>query len=171
MFRLFLALAFALLSAQSASAFSDAHTARAVTIVRDGGAACGRLETVYQFDCFRQVFRKAGDALGNRPDYADARTALKEVERTLNDTVRRNEDRNRPAIRVDGRRVKPIRPDAVPAAKKSFEAARSSAVTKLLRADGKARLHYTRIAEVVGSTKVLIRSRLRPARGMSPVLA
>ncbi len=170
MYRLLLALPL-ILSAHAASAFSDANTAQVVNTLKEGRVTCGRLETVYQFDCYRQVYRKAGSALQNRPDYAGARDALRDIERTLDKVVKQNRDRNKPVLNVGGMRVKPIRSETMPAAIKSFDAARSTAVTKLLRADGKAKIHYTRIADVVGSTKVLIRSRLQTLFAALPLSA
>ena len=41
---------------------------------------------------------------------------------------------------------------------KAFHAARNEAATLLLRATGRSKVHYTRIAEALNSNKVLIRS-------------
>ncbi len=139
-------------------AFSDNNTNAVVTVLENGIAQCQRLDAVYRFDCYRQNYRDAGSKMKGRPDYRTAQKALQRVEQTLKATVRQNRDKTAPTIRVNGKTYKPVTPAAVKPGEAGFARARAAAVTTLLRADGRAAVHYQRIASVVGSNKVIIRS-------------
>lgn len=158
MFRSFLIAALVLLSMGQAHAFSAGNTDSIVAELTGGEATCSRLEAVYQFDCYRQAYRSAAKKTDGRGDYRAAGKALREVEKTLKTVVRQNEDKTKAAIRVGGKTYKAIKPEAVKVGVQAFQTARNQAATKLLRSDGKAQVHYARIAQAMKSNKVLIRS-------------
>lgn len=137
---------------------STASTDSIVGLLDAGEATCSRLDAVYQFDCYRQAYRAAGAEAKKNRSYADAAKALKDVEKVLNDTVRKNRDRSKPTIRVGGQTYKAIKPEAVAAGAAAFQSARNQSATLLLRSGGDAKVHYTRIAQAMDSDKLLIRS-------------
>lgn len=139
-------------------AFSESATGRVVNVLEDGISLCQSIATVYQFDCYRQNFRKAGSKMRGKPDYSDAQNALGHVESVLKSIVKKNLDKTAPPLRINGKTYKPVKPAAVKSASASFKRARSEAVTILLRADGHSKVHYQRIANIVGSDKLIIRS-------------
>jgi len=139
-------------------AFSDGNTNAVVTILEQGIAQCQRLDAVYRFDCYRQNYRSAGSKLKGLPDYRAAQKALQQIELMLKATIRQNRDKTAPPVKLNGKTYKAVTPEAVKPGNAAFARARSEAVTSLLRADGQAAVHYHRIASVVGSNKVIIRS-------------
>lgn len=141
-------------------AMSDAVTAKAVKVLTEGNGACRSLPSVYQVDCYRQSFRRAGAEISRYPDYKDARKALKLVERTLNSALKEYGDKSAAPLRSGGRTYKAIKPEAVAPSAQAFKRARADAVTILLRSKGPIKVHYERIASVVGSSKLIIRSSL-----------
>ena len=156
-----------LLSAQFASAgpnvsyrlaFSSASTDAVVGILEKGIAQCQVLEAAYRFDCYRQSYRSAAAKLNGKPDYRAAQQALREVEKTLKDVVGQYRDNSKPSIRVAGKTYKAVTPVGIQPGAAAFSRARAQAVTELLRADGRAKVHYQRIAAVIGSDKLIIRS-------------
>ncbi|NIZ15261.1 hypothetical protein [Phaeobacter sp. HF9A] len=155
----FFAFIFALaLLASGASAFSPEHTTKIVQLLEKGEADCARLEPVYQFDCFRKSYSDAIRETRAYRDYSNAGKALRGVEKTLSAIVKQNRDTTKPKIKLGGQRYTAVRPEAVAAGAKAFHAARNEAATMLLRATGRSKVHYTRIAEALNSNKVLIRS-------------
>ncbi|MCA0871937.1 hypothetical protein LCL97_13945 [Seohaeicola saemankumensis] len=141
-------------------AFSSDFTGQVVGKLEGGISECQAVAAVYRFDCYRQNYRAVGRSLNGKPDYRDAQKALKRVEDTLKAVVKQNGDRGAPPLKQNGRTYKAVRPDTVAASAAAFNKARQEAVTILLRADGKAQVHYQRIASVVGSNKVIIRTDL-----------
>jgi len=141
-------------------AFSSDFTGQVVGKLEGGISECQAVAAVYRFDCYRQNYRAVGRSLNGKPDYRDAQKALKTVENTLRAVVKQNGDSSAPPLKQNGRTYKAVRPDTVAASTAAFNKARQEAVTILLRADGKAQVHYQRIASVVGSNKVIIRTDL-----------
>lgn len=141
-------------------AMSDTITSKVVLVLQEGGDECRGIPNVYQFDCYRQMFRRAGSSVSKFPDYGEARKAFRHVEKTLKAVLKQYPDKATAPLRSNGRTYKPIQPDAVKSASAAFERARAEATTILLRANGPIRIHYERIASVVGSNKLIIRSQL-----------
>ncbi|MEX0284514.1 MAG: hypothetical protein AB3N23_07865, partial [Paracoccaceae bacterium] len=106
---------------------SESAASSVVAEMEGGADRCLDLDTVYQFDCFRQSYKSASSELRHRIDYQDAKTALEVVEEALDDILRRNRDRSQQTIRVNGKTYKAIKPEAVAAASRSFQAARQEA--------------------------------------------
>jgi len=166
LFRSFLILLFAIPTQVAATgpnasyrlAFSDGNTNTVVNILEAGISQCQALDAAYRFDCYRQNYRSAASKLNGKPDYRDAQQALRQVEKTLKAIIRQYGDKAAPTIRVAGKTYKAVAPDAIQTAATAFSRARAEAETVLLRASGHAELHYARIAAVVGSDKLIIRS-------------
>jgi hypothetical protein len=141
-------------------AMSEDLTSQVVLVLQNGSNECRAVPAVYQIDCYRQTFRRAGSTVSRYPDYNDAGKALRNVEKTLKAVLKQYPDKATPPLRNNGRTYKPIQPDAVKPAAAAFERARTEATTILLRARGPLKIHYERIAAVVGSKKLIIRSQL-----------
>ena len=141
-------------------AMSDSVTSKVVSKLEGGSSECRSVPAIYQVDCYRQSFRRAGSEISRYPDYSEARKALRQVEAVLKAALRQYGDKSNPALRKNGRAYKPIRPEGVKPANAAFERARREAATVLLRAKGPIKVHYERIAAVVGSSKLIIRSGL-----------
>lgn len=139
-------------------AFSESFTDSIVRSLEGGIGTCQALPAVYRFDCYRQNYRATASKMNGKPDYRDAQKALRHVENTLKSILRSYGDKAAPTIRSGGLTYKPVKPDAVSTAARAFDTARAEAVTILLRSDGRARVHFERIASVVGSNKLIIRS-------------
>lgn len=141
-------------------AFSDDFTGTIVKPLEDGILECQAIAAVYQFDCYRQSYRAAGRKMNGQKVYRDAQKALRLVETTLKSIVKKNADKSAPKLKVNGKTYKAVKPTAVKPGAAAFKQARAEAVTILLRANGQAKVHYARIANVVGSNKLIIRSDL-----------
>ena len=140
------------------SGLSNATTLALIRTLKRGMGKCGTLDRVYLFDCYRKVYQRAANQLNGRPAYAGALAALIEVEETLDQIVKSNADplaaKERKAFEV----FTPLKASAIPKATADFERALAKAETTLLRSPQHSQLHYARIAEVVHSNKVLLRS-------------
>ncbi|KIC22318.1 MULTISPECIES: hypothetical protein [unclassified Leisingera] len=145
-------------------AMSDSVTAKAVKVLTSGNGTCRQLPSAYQIDCYRQFYRRAAAELSRYPDYKDGRKALKMVESTLNAALKQYRDRSAAPLRSGGQTFKAIKPEGLSPAAEAFRRARADAVTILLRSQGPIKVHYERIAAVVDSAKVIIRSGLMTLR-------
>ena len=135
-----------------------------------GAGLCAGVPGEYRIDCMVQFFHQAARAAPISGAYSDAHRVLEDTANRLEKLVRENADRSKPSIRVQvssgaqkvySPRMGAIKPDAVATA--NAEAARivAEAETMLLRSPGAAgpdRAEYVRIAEAVGSNKLLLRS-------------
>ncbi len=141
---------------------SNAVTKNVVKSIKLGVSRCQRIDKVYRFDCYRQTYKYAASLLYGRAAYAGALEALTEVEKALDAIMARDADPQKPPVRRRLQQYRAIKPAAVPKATAELERALSSAETILLRAPERTGTHYARIAEVLDSNKVLLRSRLYP---------
>ena len=139
-------------------AFSQDNTSDVVRRLTQGAEECARLPWIYRIDCLAQVYKRAAGSVAGKPDYRGARTTLFNASRKLDALVEENRDRSEPRVKTGTRIYRPI------AATKSVGAAAlailQEAETMLLRSSESRnrRIHYQRIAQAVGSTKVLLRS-------------
>ncbi|MBN9669700.1 hypothetical protein [Roseibium aggregatum] len=142
-------------------AFADDVTGAIVRQLQRGTAQCGRLDPIYRIDCMRQVYQQAAGATGNRPDYAAANSQLRKASRALNGILRQHGDRNAPKAKQGNRNYRAVARTALRQANRQASQAIEEAATKLLRSAGnskKRKVHYTRIANAVNSTKKILRS-------------
>ena len=150
-----------------ANRLSNATTKKVANLLTKGVRNCQRLENVYRYDCYRRVYGQAAQELDRNPAYAAARDILLDVEKALGRTVERNLDPAAPQVRLGQQQFRAIRPAALPAAKRDFIATLDSAETRLLRSPGQNGTHFVRIAEAIGSNKLLLRSGLLVIPGAS----
>jgi hypothetical protein len=124
----------------------------------------------YTVDCLSERLGKIADDIPRDSDYAEVKTILKDTSDQLADLARANRDpaqiRGRATTKGENpvtttRPLTPIRPDAVPQVNAQAQAILDNTETLLLRSaegsESKA-LQYSRIADALGSSKVLLRS-------------
>ncbi|MEM5585752.1 MULTISPECIES: hypothetical protein [unclassified Roseibium] len=141
--------------------FADDVTGAIVRQINRGTAECGRIDKVYRIDCMRQVYKQAAGATGNRRDYSAVNGELRKLSRTLNGIVGKNVDRKAGKIKVGNKSYRAVTRKALRQASGQASQAVSEAATKLLRSGGNAKkrkVHYTRIANAVNSSKKILRS-------------
>jgi hypothetical protein len=137
---------------------SRAVTDELIKILNRGMGECQILREYYRYDCYRLAYRRAAKHLNGRPAYAEALAALEQVEDSLSRVVAQNADPTIKKKRKGFDVYTPIKPAAIPKATAEFEQALDKAETILLRSPENTQVHYARIAEVVHSNKVLLRS-------------
>ncbi|MDK3074226.1 hypothetical protein QO034_13995 [Sedimentitalea sp. JM2-8] len=124
----------------------------------------------YTVDCLSERLEKIADDIPRDSDYAEVKTILKNTSDQLADLARANRDpaqtRGRATRAGENpvtttRPLTPVRPEAVPQVNAQAQAILDNTQTLLLRSaegsESKA-LQYSRIADALGSSKVLLRS-------------
>ncbi len=132
---------------------------------------CEFMGDEYRIACFAQTYRELAKEIPPNGDYEEAREVLLDTARKLDNIVRRNVDRQKPALRarlttdsgqtVQTPAIRPIRQERVPELNRQAANVVAEAETVLLRtanSDATRAIHYQRIAAAVGSNKVLLRS-------------
>ncbi len=150
---------------------SDSYTGVIASSLAAVRAFCGELDDdSYKVDCLAE---RLGDIARNIPkgsDYAEVRQILKDTSDQLADLVRANRDPNGVRGRAvskgenpvtTSRRLTPVDPGALADVNRQASTILDNTQTLLLRSaestESKA-LQYSRIAEALGSSKVLLRS-------------
>lgn len=141
---------------------TNATTRSVVKILTRGGNRCGEQPTVYRYDCYSWVYRRAANQLAGNTAYSEAYEALRQVEQRLEAAVAQNRDTSQPTRRRALETYKPVKPASVPRVKREAVQAMEEAQTTLLRSPSNKQEHYARIAEAVNSNKVLLRSAFLP---------
>ncbi len=160
---------------------NDATTDTVIDQLRQDFRRCQAVPKIYRYDCYRRSYRTGARSLLGSRDYAPVVEALTLVEKRIEAAVEANLDPGQPKLRenpfVQHRAVKP---EAVPVIKQATLAAMEEAATLLLRSPGQAgNPHFQRIAAVIDSNKLLLRSALlylpgpvlRLALGFTPMAA
>ena len=132
---------------------------------------CESLGDEYRVACFAQTYRELANEIPANGDYAEAREVVLETARELDDLVRRNLDRQKPALTarlttsagetVRTPPIRAVREDRVANLNEQAADILEEAETVLLRSassDASRAIHFQRIAAAVGSNKVLLRS-------------
>ncbi|WP_299811983.1 hypothetical protein [uncultured Roseibium sp.] len=142
-------------------AFADDVTQAVVKQIQRGASECSRLEVVYRLDCLQRVFSQASGATGRKPDYSTVNSELRKLSRTLKGIVGKNQDRKAPKAKLGNKSYRAVSKAALREVNKLASKAIEETATKLLRSAGnsqKRKVHYTRIANAVNSTKKILRS-------------
>jgi hypothetical protein len=140
------------------SGLSDRTTGKVVRLLEKGLRQCQALEAVYRYDCYRQNYRDAARQLDGNAAYAPARQALQAVEASLEAVLGANADPAADPVRRAGKSFNAIRENAIPQSKAAFGTALDDARTRLLRSRDGSGDHFARIANVLDSDKVFLRS-------------
>jgi hypothetical protein len=141
---------------------SNSTTRSVVNVLSRGGDRCREQPTVYRYDCYRWVYKRAANQLDGNGAYSEAEDALRRVERRLEAVVAQNRDTSQPARRRAFETYTPVKPASIPRVKREAVRAMAEAETTLLRSPANKQEHYARIAEAVNSNKVLLRSAFLP---------
>lgn len=140
-------------------AFGNSATAAIIRPLNDATAECRSKGAEYAASCAAAAYKKAARA-ASRPDYRDARRELNNAAKKLERLVSRNVDRSAKKKKGKNGTYKAVKKEAV--AKVNREALKiiQETQTKLLRSSGSGqrKVHYQKIAQAVGSTKVIFRS-------------
>lgn len=146
----------------ASAGLSKATTRKVIRFLTRDFERCTRLDKVYRYDCYRFTYKLAADQMVGNSAYADAFKAVKLVQDRLTQIVDENRDTTKPPVRRGLQQFKAIKPEAVPRSKQQLTQALDEAETILLRsASQSGNVHFARIAEAVGTNKVLLRSLLR----------
>lgn len=144
-----------------AGGLSNRTTDAVIRILQRDFRECGELIIVFRYDCYSQSYRSAADRLDGLPGYAPAQEALRLVQTRISSVVSANIDTSRRPIRQGGRVFNAVTEAAIPVLRRETIRAMDEAQTILLRSpSAQQRPHYTRIASVIDSNKVLLRSAL-----------
>lgn len=132
---------------------------------------CADLENEsYRVDCLAERLGEVSDEIPDDSDYAEVKEILKDTSEQLEELARANRDTTQPRGRATSqgetpittsRPLTPVTPSSLPDVNAQAQAILDNTETLLLRSaegsESKA-LQYSRIADAIGSTKVLLRS-------------
>lgn len=122
---------------------------------------CLQLFEAYRFDCYSKTYRDAARKLKGSTDYQPAYEAFQTLEARIAQAVAANIDPTQKKLRKGFRRYDPVKPAALPALKRETIRAMEEAKTTLLRSPAPhQKPHFQKIAAVIDSNKVLLRSAL-----------
>lgn len=132
---------------------------------------CEFMGDEYRPACFAATYRQLADEIPANGDYEEAREVLLDTARKLDNLVRANVDRQKPALSARVRReggasvptppMRAVQESRVAQVNRQAANILEEAETVLLRSassDATRAIHYQRIAAAVGSNKVLLRS-------------
>lgn len=138
-------------------------------VLNRSAQVCDNVPREYAIDCVVVHLKQAISVTPQTGDYAEVRKVLSDTVVKLERIVADNRDETKPLIRLQTggaggpatARMRAIRPETVNRANADAARVLAEAQTVLLRsssAQTRAKLEYVRIAEAVGSNKVLLRS-------------
>ena len=150
---------------------SSNYTAVVPANIAAARAFCASIDNdSYKVDCLAERLGQVSDEIPSDSDYAEVKQILSDTSDQLAELARTNRDTAQPRGRATStgetpvtttRPLTPVTPSALPEVNAQAEAILDSTQTLLLRSaessESKA-LQYSRIADAVGSTKVLLRS-------------
>lgn len=142
-------------------------------LVNSLGAAkgfCGALDDSYQVDCLAERLNRLAGSIPEDSDYAEVRDLLEQSSKEMAALARSNRDTGKPRqsastgganAQATTRPLTPVRDSSLAEVNQQAAAILERTETLLLRTpddDTGKKLHYTRIAEAIGSNKTLLRS-------------
>jgi hypothetical protein len=139
-------------------------------LVNSLGAAkgfCGALDQAYRVDCLADQIDQLAKDIPADSDYAEMRGILEQTSKDMQSLARANRDAAKPRQRASAggsgtsRPLTPVRDASLASINQQATAILERTETLLLRTpddDTGKKLHYTRIAEAIGSNKTLLRS-------------
>lgn len=146
---------------------SDQFTDLMVNSLGAAKGFCGALDQAYQADCLAERLGALADDIPADSDYAEVRDLLEQTSRDISSLTRSNRDAAKPRQRAAAgsqsstRPLTPVREASLATVNQQAIAILERTETLLLRTpddDSGKKLHYTRIAEAIGSNKTLLRS-------------
>ena len=149
----------------------DEITDSVVASLEQASTFCGRLsENAYVVDCLSERLEQVAAAMPDGGEFAEARATIKDTAAKLNRLARAHRDfdlpRGRARVGGDGppttsRALTPVDADSLAAVNAQALSILNEAQTLLLRSSESSQarqIQYQRIAEALGSNKVLLRS-------------
>ncbi|POF34667.1 hypothetical protein [Roseibium marinum] len=130
-------------------------------IMNDSNECLSGLLPEYRIDCMVSVFARASSTMEQWPNYWEAGEELRKLSRKLNGIVSKYADPNAPDVTEKKHPYRAVFKTNLARANQETVTAIDETVTRLLRSVGdskKRKVHYSRIAAAVGSTKRLLRS-------------
>lgn len=148
------------------AAAAVAAPAMVAVLLTRGAGLCSRVPEEYLTDCIATLFREAASLTPQYGAYSDAYRVLDDAATRLDQLVSANVDPDKPPIRLrtggggSSPRMRAVRPGAVAQVNAAAATILAETETVLLRSPVTvaARQDYARIAEAVGSNKLLLRS-------------
>lgn len=129
---------------------------------------CSQLDQAYQADCLAERIEGVADQIPKDSDYADAQAALKSASDKINALARANRDTSLPrgnasvgGTQATSRPLTPVATTSLASVNSQAAAILQETETLLLRSASTSQskqIHYQRIADALGSNKVLLRS-------------
>lgn len=129
---------------------------------------CGKLDSAYQVDCLSERIDAMAKQIPEGSDYVEVQDALEKASDQINSLARANRDRALPRGSASAagettttRPLTPVAADAQAQVNQQALAILQDTQTLLLRsaeASESKLVHYQRIADAIGSNKVLLRS-------------
>jgi hypothetical protein len=150
-------------------AFTPGNTAAIVNAINEVRTECGSVPAEYRIDCLGQGLRWASSRV-SAPDYRHANGILAQAGNELRTIARRNADPSKPDLSANTadnkawktpRKYRAVKRENLASAVADARNVIDNAVAKLLRAaesSAERRIHYTKIANALASTKSLLRS-------------
>lgn len=138
---------------------SASMTEAEIAIIRSefnsGIETCRTLDIEYRVDCLRVAYEKTTKTLTKRLRRGSPQiSAMTKLTREMARIVRVNADKGLPRIKQNRKKLRAVTSTGITQAQRAIEAAQ----TVLLKAESKAALNHVRIGDIVGSSKVLLRS-------------
>lgn len=158
-------------AALAATEVGDTATAAIANQLEAARNFCGRIvDRDYIVDCLAAEIGALADRMAESGDYAPVRAQLEQASRSLSDLAQSNRDPDKPRARArrggptpqtSSRPLTPTRAEALDEVLEGAATILEEVETTLLRSTQQGderRVHFERIAEAVGSNKVLLRS-------------
>lgn len=151
------------------AAVSTGTTNSVVQNIQSVTGECKRYDPVYRIDCLAQGLKEVSSRLPHG-EYDKARAVLSKAASRLSSLASRNADPSAASLEAAPnanprfkakRRYRAVKKEALAAVMKEAQAIIDEAVTELLRSyenSDRRHVHYQKIANATGSTKVLMRS-------------
>ncbi|MBM7069040.1 hypothetical protein [Actibacterium sp. 188UL27-1] len=157
----------------SASApLSQQNTLLILRAVEESSDRCSGVPDIYKLDCLRSEFERIAQDLPKTGEYAPVQKTIARAARDLSRLVRSNRDTTKPRAVVQqsttaprqssrGRSFRAVQEPKLQQTNAAARAIVDEASTRLLRSAGnsvKRRAHFQEVAQVLNSSKVLLRS-------------
>lgn len=146
---------------------SDRFTDLMVNSLAGARGFCGALGKAYQVDCLAERISNLSNQIPSDTDYGEVKQILNQTAQDMNRLARANRDVTLPRQNASTsgqsttRPLTPVSEDRLAEISQQAAAILERTETLLLRTpdeDSGKKLHYTRIAQAIGSNKTLLRS-------------
>ena len=147
-------------TATATGGLTNARTAAITLKISATIDECRLIPEEYRADCLAQNLREASKIVKNN-GYRKLNAEISSAAQQISSIVAQNIDTSAPKLRLGKKTYRAVKKSALSAVNKKAAAVVAETSTVLLRSTGSSALkkvHFTRIAKAVNSTKVLLRS-------------